>query len=199
MRVASLAAVLALLVLGSGDGKGVSVLVKPDFIFVRQGSGAEVGRAVGDYFGLNEPRQPRAVRVSVSPASGGDQIVTFSRPLPPPELVNLVSWLDAPPDNPSVSGTSGLLRAPASGTVFSLWPDHATPTGDVLLGVSEVGEQIRVSAPENAVQRQRHEQAPPVDLSSVVAASNPSLHVDVEVETEGSQNPGFVVGGPFGE
>ena len=81
-------------------------------------------------------------------------------------FINLLNWLDNPPDNDKVGYTVGWAKSSTTGEEYYLYPEIENNRGDTLVGSSKKNISIRVYLPEAAIS--------PVSIS-VVYQHRPNL------------------------
>jgi hypothetical protein len=118
---------------------------------IDHGDLAQIRKAVLDYAELSHSQEGASFEMVISNHADGFIVLTFSRPIPPYVFVNLLGWLNAPPEIAGVSGARGWFQAPADNERFALYPDPSNPWGDTLLGYSAAGRKIEVYQPEAAI------------------------------------------------
>lgn len=117
-------------------------------ILVENGSPELVLDTIKTHTELFGKEAPRQFRVTIAKGSNGSIIVQFPDGAPPYDIVNLINWLDAPPDIARVSGAKGWITSPSTGIRYSLKPDVTNEWGDTLIGAASDGTSVRVYLPE---------------------------------------------------
>jgi hypothetical protein len=119
-----------------------------DWIQIERGDPIQIRKAVSDYSSLFQGREASSFEAVIGSHVDGFFVLSFPRPIPAYNFVNLIGWLNAPPDIAGVSGARGWFRAPGSGERFALYPDVSNPWGDTLLGYGATDRKIEVYQPE---------------------------------------------------
>lgn len=164
------------------------VLEGPDWINVRLGSPSEVQRAVESYSELSEHLECREVMAEITKIQDGTVGVTFSEHIPPYAFLNLMGWLNGPPDVEGVTSATGWYSSPSSGIRYAFWPDESNPQGDTLIGVSSEGERVSVYQPDLSFCRRSQ----PVDQPSepTLESTKDSIRMKFLVPVEVMENFG---------
>ena len=77
------------------------------WIRVHQGSPQLVKQAIEDYADLLGKKHPKEFRVTIAKHPSGYLVVNFPDGIPPYALVNLIGWLNQPPEIKGVTGAAG--------------------------------------------------------------------------------------------
>lgn len=160
------------------------------WILVAHGSLSAIELAIIEYDSLYRPDHPGRFRIQLHPQSDGSVAVMLPDGLPAYDLPNLTGWLNAPPDQPEVSGAVAWITAPADRARYYLEPDPDNPFGDTLVGASSTGQAVRVHLPETGLVQDcteiSYREEPEIELST-----NPTtLALVLETSTEFG-NPEF--------
>lgn len=116
-------------------------------ILIRTGTPKLVRDAILSHASLVGKEFPHQVCIAVTEESCGI-VVRFPNGAPPYEIVNLIGWLNDPPEIDGVSQAKGWITSPATRVRYSLTPELDNPWGDTLVGASSDGKSVRVYLPE---------------------------------------------------
>jgi hypothetical protein len=165
------------------------------WILVKNGSASDVKAAISDYDGLVREERPGVFRVELHPQSSGAVAVVLPDGFPAYDLANITGWLSAPPDQEDVYGAISWITAPGNGVKYYLEPETSNPWGDTLIGVSALGQPVRVSLPETGVSEissnHRYREEPKIEISPQPV----TIKLTLDTSTAFG-NPQFVVNSP---
>jgi hypothetical protein len=165
-----------------------------NWILVRQGSSPTLCRAVEDYGHLVKPRVPQTCTVAISRSASDFFALRFLDRIPTYNFLNLIEWLNQPPDLPAVSGALGWYRSPANGVKYALYPDSTNTWGDTLIGYNQRNQAVSVYLPEASLcEISRHVMIfaePDLNRSGLEEQARVEVSFDVD-STFG--NPDFIV------
>ena len=191
-RIVAIMSLLSCLLGGCGEeeaGRPASSSTPPPasaagWIRVDNGTPELIKRAVVAHAESFRKVKPQRFRVSVAKHPSGFFVVTFPDGVRPYDLVNLIGWLDQPPDITGVSGATGWITSPATGVTYSLRPDAENSWGDTLIGTSSDGKAVQVYQPEVSMCEisRRVIPVPEPDLSQAQTDSLPTFTVTLDVD-----------------
>jgi hypothetical protein len=165
-----------------------------DWILIQEGTPELVRQAIQSYAGISRKVKPKDFRITVAKHPSGFLSVTFPDGLPPYDIVNLIGWLNQPPEVKRVRGAVGWLTSPESGLRYFLKPDSGNSQGDTLIGKSSDGISVEVYLPEATVcpVSRRLDSLPEPDTSAIQTISGLTFTVTLDVDPSFG-NPGFKV------
>ena len=154
------------------------------WICVHKGTPDLVRQAITAYANNFKKMTPRAFRVSVAEHPSGFLAVTFPDGAPPYDVVNLIGWLNQPPDFKEVSGAVGWITSPASNLRYSLQPESGNQWGDTLIGTSSHGKTVQVYQPDATMCEvsRRVIPLPEPDVSALPAGSGLTFSVTLDID-----------------
>ncbi len=117
-------------------------------ILVQNGTPELLRKAIEAYVGLSGRDVPKEFRVTFATHASGSMVVRFPDGAMPYEFVNLIGWLNDPPEICGVSDARGWITSPSTGIRYSLKPETENRWGDTLVGRSSDGRSVRVYLPE---------------------------------------------------
>ena len=115
---------------------------------VRQGSPRDVARAVESYGKLYPAPIPQPCTVEINRSPQGFIGLRFLNRIPTYSFLNLIGWLNQPPDITGVFGALGWCTSPATQIKYALYPDPTNDWGDTLIGYNRQNQAVSVYLPE---------------------------------------------------
>ncbi len=167
------------------------------WIRVTSGSPEQIKRAIIEHTERTKSVKPQVFRIVILKQPSGFSAVTFPDGITPWDFVNLVGWLNHPPNNTGVSGATGWIASPGTGLRYSLAPESGTRFGDTLIGVSSDGNSVQVYLPDATmcVLSRRVQAIPEPTLSETAAQKAEMFTVTLDVDPSFG-NPDFKITHP---
>jgi hypothetical protein len=151
-------------------------------ICVYAGSPKRIEQAIKSYIENIPMDKPHDFRVSVIKHKSGFSLVGFPDGIPTYDLINLILWLNNPPDMPDISKAIGWITSPATNITYFLQPETENSWGDTLIGASSNGKSVKVYTPEVGMcEISSHmDFIPEPDLSAINVESSITLYVTLD-------------------
>lgn len=167
------------------------------WICVHKGTPELARAAINAYADNFKKVTPREFRVNIVEHQAGFLVVTFPDGISPYDFVNLIGWLNQPPETKGVSGTAGWITSPASGLRYALQPESGNQWSDTLVGTSSDGKAVQVYQPGATMCEISRNVAvlPEPDISSLPAGSGITFSVTLDVDPSFG-NPEFKITHP---
>lgn len=116
-------------------------------IEVRNGTPSRIREEIIRYADITTPEKAGRFDVRIL-ERGGTTLVVLPKGFPPYSFLNLVSWLDAPPDTKDVSGATGWYSAPLTEQRLCVRLETANAVGDTVLAADRAGKTYRIYLPD---------------------------------------------------
>ena len=117
-------------------------------ICVYAGSPKQIERAIKSYAENIYMEKPQDFCINVVQYKSGFSLVGFPDGIPTYDLINLILWLNDPPDMPDISKAIGWITSSTTNICYSLQPENENKWGDTLIGASSDGKSVKVYTPE---------------------------------------------------
>lgn len=192
-----------LVISGCGESKNINSVSKSNFIpanglvLVENGNIGEVKAAISDYDSIAKEEVAGTFIVELHEQKDGSVAVIFPNGIPSYDIINIIVWLDAPPNQENVYGAKSWVSTPDGTTKYFLKPEIENEWGDTLIGSSKEGKSIRIYVPEIGISEVSHsikyETEPKIFLSSNplrfaitldtdVSWANPKLSINKSID-----------------
>ena len=167
------------------------------WIRVQHGNSDSIILAIKNHSGISKKESPQTIRIRVVESPDGFYAISFPDGIPIYDFINLVGWLNQPPDIDTVSSATGWVTPPFSKTRYYLIPETENDWGDTLIGTSSDGKNVQVYLPEATMCEisRKIRTSPEPDLSALPAESGEITTIEVDVNSSFG-NPEFEITHP---
>ena len=167
------------------------------WICVHKGTPELAQQAIKAYADNFNKVQPKDFQVNIAEHPAGFLAITFPDGVPPYDLINLIGWLNQPPEIKGVSGAAGWITSPTSGFRYALQPESGNEWGDTLAGTSSDGKSVQVYQPDATMCEISRSVTPlsEPDISAIPAGAGLTFSVTLDVDPSFG-NPEFKITHP---
>jgi hypothetical protein len=136
-------------ILGQATDYRSAIIEQPaNWILVQRGAPDAVAQAIEAYGKLYPATVPQACTLVISRSAWGGLGIRLPDRVPTYSFVNLIGWLNRPPDMPGVASAIGWYTSPATGIRYALYPDPKNSWGDTLIGYNRQNQAVSVYLPD---------------------------------------------------
>jgi hypothetical protein len=177
-----LLSLVVIIVTCTGCGlKNNNMFLHEGYIRVELGGLEAIKKEILIFSTLTRKEQPKIIEVNLW--KNKDVVyVSFNQGISTYDFVNLITWLDNPPDNEEVGCTEGWVKSGTTGEEYYLYPEEDNERGDTLLGASEKNLPIRVYLPEAAISPISRPVAYKYKPKPLFNLGNPDLSFNIEID-----------------